>query len=293
MTNFIKKTNFIKFQAMGNDFLIVMVEDVTRASETPDLARRMCSRAFGAGADGLILVDQKGDQNGGQGARFSSRVFNSDGSEAEISGNGTRCVAAYLIWSGLASGPDLDVGTAAGIKHCALISRDGPRFEFRIDMGTPELRSDRIPVTMEPPAESVVDQELDVNGEQVRFTAASMGNPHCCLFVDDLSDAIFSRLGPAIESHPRFPNHTNVEFIRPISHSEIEIRIWERGAGPTLSSGTGSCASVVASVLNRKTSRRVRVHTAGGILEVFWADDGHIWLTASAEAVYRGQWLLD
>jgi diaminopimelate epimerase len=284
-------TEFTKFQAMGNDFLIVMVDNVAEASATAtaNLARRMCSRAFGAGADGLILVDQKGMGE----ARFSSRIFNSDGSEPEISGNGTRCVAAYIIWSGLASGPDIYVGTAAGIKPCTLISRDGPRFEFAIDMGQPELRSDRIPVTIEPPMESVVNHELDVNGELVRFTAVSMGNPHCCIFVDELSDALFSRLGPAIESHPRFPSHTNVEFIRPISDSAIEIRIWERGAGPTLSSGTGSCASVVASALNGKTSRRVRVHTAGGILEVFWAEDGSIRLTASAEAVYRGQWLLD
>ena len=282
-------TEFTKLQAMGNDFLVTMVEDVAEAAEAPSLARRMCSRNFGAGADGLIVVDRKIKA----GTSFSSRIFNADGSEAEISGNGTRCVAAYLYYSGLWSGPEIGIATAAGPKRGVLVRRDGPRFDFSFDMGAPEFRSDKIPVALDPALDFVIDQPLDLGTETVRFTSVSMGNPHCSLFFQDLGDAVFFRLGPLIENHPSFPNRTNVEFIRPVSDSEIEVRFWERGVGPTLSSGTGSCAAAVAAILNRKTSRRVTVRTAGGSLAVHWRDDGAVLLTASAVVVYQGLWLLD
>lgn len=279
--------DFTKLQAIGNDFLVMMVEDVARSEHIPALARKICDRNFGAGGDGLIIVDQKGTRD----AQFSSRIFNCDGTEAEISGNGTRCVAAYLMWAGLSAGPEIAIATKAGIKRGALVAREGLRFDFAFDMGKPELHSDRIPVILGDPSDTVVDRELDVNGEKVRVTAVSMGNPHCAVFVSDLSDGTFSRLGPLLESHPGFPNHTNVEFIRTVSESEIEVRVWERGVGPTLSSGTGSCASTVASVLNGRTSRNVTVHTAGGDLHVLWRDDGTLLLTAAAVVVFRGQWL--
>jgi diaminopimelate epimerase len=282
-------TEFTKLEAMGNDFLVTMVDDVADAVASPSLARRMCSRNFGAGADGLIVVDCKAKDD----TAFSSRIFNADGGEAEVSGNGTRCVAAYLYYSGLWSGPEISIATAAGPKRGVLVRREGPRFDFSFDMGAPELRSDKIPVALDPPLDFVVDQRLDVGTQTVRFTSVSMGNPHCSLFLPDLDDATFFRLGPLIENHPSFPNRTNVEFIRPVSESEIEVRFWERGVGPTLSSGTGSCAAAVAAILNQKTSRRVTVSTAGGSLAVHWRDDGAVLLTASATVVYQAQWLLD
>lgn len=280
---------FVKLQAMGNDFLITMVEDVAAGSRFSSLARRMCNRNFGAGADGLIFVDRKGTDD----APFSSRIFNADGGEAEISGNGTRCVAAYLYYGGLADGPGIDIATVAGTKRGVLERRDGLRFDFTFEMGKPELRSSKIPILLDPPQDTVVDQALDLGAEVIRYTSVSMGNPHCSLIVESLDDAAFFRLGPLIENHPLFPNRTNVEFIRPISESEIEVRFWERGVGPTLSSGTGSCAASVASILNKKVSRQVTVHTAGGILSVTWRDDGIVALTGSAVVVYKGQWLLE
>ncbi|HUK89724.1 MAG TPA: diaminopimelate epimerase [Blastocatellia bacterium] len=280
---------FCKLQAMGNDFLVTIVEDVNRVIDTAELARRICSRNFGAGADGLIVVDRKGTEE----AAFASRIFNSDGTEAEISGNGTRCVAAYLYWAGMWNEPEIAISTAAGIKRGVLRGMEGLRFDFTFDMGQPKVGDDSNAAKTGQEAQPGVDEELVVGGETVRFTEVSMGNPHCGIFLPELDDASFNRLGPLVESHPRFPHHTNVEFIKPISDSEIEVRFWERGVGPTMSSGTGSCAATVASVMNGKSSRRVTVHTAGGNLEVYWREDGRLMLTASAEVVYRGEWLSD
>jgi diaminopimelate epimerase len=279
--------DFAKFQAMGNDFLVTIVDDVTKSDGVPELARTMCSRIYGAGADGLIVVDHKSDRT----PPFSSRIFNADGSEAEVSGNGTRSVAAYLFFFGIWSEPEINIGTVAGTKTGTLVRRSGLQFEFAFDMGTPELRSDKIPVGINPPATSLIGYRLEVEGELLAVTCVSMGNPHCSLFATEWDDETVTRLGPMIENHPLFPNRTNVEFIRPAAEDHIEVKFWERGVGRTLSSGTGSCAAAVASALNEKARRRVRVSTAGGDLQVNWREDDHLILTASVEILYQGQWL--
>jgi len=280
---------FTKAQGMGNDFLIIEVEDVATLRTASELAREMCQRNYGAGADGIVLVTRARHED----ADFASRIFNADGSEAGVSGNGTRCLAAYLYHAGLWSKPQVRIATAAGVKQGRLVAREGARFEFEFDMGRPNLSSEAVPMSITPPIEHVVRYPLHLGGDVLEVTCLSMGNPQCIIFVTDLNAVNLEEIGPLIEDHPIFPDRANVEFARVITRDEIEIRIWERGAGHTLSSGTGSCASAVAAALNGLTDRSVRVRTEGGVLRVDWRDDDRVMLTASAEVVYEGRWLLE
>jgi len=272
---------------MGNDFLIIEVEDIAPLQTSDELARTICDRNYGAGADGIVFVTRARDDR----ADFASRIFNADGSEAGVSGNGTRCAAAFLHYAELWNQPDIRIATAAGVKYGRLVSREGTRFEFEFDMGRPLLSSQAVPMMLSPPLEEVVRYPLNLGGDLIEVTCLSMGNPQCVIFVNDLSAVNLEELGPLIEHHPVFPDRANIEFARAISKEEIEIRIWERGAGHTLSSGTGSCASGVAASLNGLTDRNVRVLTEGGALQVNWQTDGRVMLTASAEIVYEGRWL--
>lgn len=279
---------FIKAQGMGNDFLIIEVDDVATLQNVGTTARQMCQRNYGAGADGIVFVTRARQPH----ADFASRIFNADGSEAGVSGNGTRCAAAFLFHSGMWSDPQVRIDTAAGVKQGRLVAREGSRFEFEFDMGRPSLPSEAVPMSVTPAIDRVVRYPLHLGGDLLEVTCLSMGNPQCIIFVTDLNAVHLEDLGPLIEHHPIFPDRTNVEFVRVISRDEIEIRIWERGAGHTLSSGTGSCASGVAAALNGLTDRSLRVRTEGGVLRVTWREDDRVMLTASAEIVYEGRWLL-
>jgi diaminopimelate epimerase len=278
---------FTKAQGMGNDFLIIEVEDVTNLPTASELARGMCQRNYGAGADGIVFVTRARHRD----ADFASRIFNADGSEAGVSGNGTRCAAAYLYHAGLWNEPAIRIATAAGVKHGRLVSRAGMLFEFEFDMGRPIFSSEAVPMTITPPVERVVRYPLHLGGDVLEVTCMSMGNPQCIIFVTDLNAVNLGEIGPLIEDHPIFPDRANVEFASVNSRDEIEIRIWERGAGHTLSSGTGSCASAIAATLNGLTDRNVLVRTEGGTLRVDWRDDDRVMLTASAEVIYEGGWL--
>ena len=280
---------FTKAQGMGNDFLILDVEDVTELPPARELAREMCQRNYGAGADGIVFVTRARDGD----SDFASRIFNADGSEAGVSGNGTRCAAAYLYHAGLWNEPTIRIATAAGVKNGRLVSRAGTLFEFEFDMGRPNFSSEAVPMTITPPVERVVRYPLHLGGDVLEVTCMSIGNPQCIIFVADLNAVNLGEIGPLIEDHPIFPDRANVEFARVNSRDEIEIRIWERGAGHTLSSGTGSCASAIAATLNGLTDRDVRVRTEGGTLRVDWREDGRVMLTASAEVIYEGHWLLE
>lgn len=279
--------HFTKLQGMGNDFLVVEVDEVNALPYAKALAIEMCHRNYGAGADGLIFVARAQDAA----ADFDSRIFNSDGSEAGVSGNGTRCVAAYVYFKQLWGDEEVRIATAAGIKRGRLAAQDGGRFEFEFDMGKPHLRSQDVPMLLDFPLEEVVRYPLHLGGDMIEVTCLSMGNPQCLIFVSDLERINLPELGPLLEHHPIFPDRANIEFIRIVSRDEIEIRIWERGAGHTLSSGTGSCASAVAAALNGYTNRVVRVLTEGGPLHVDWRADNHVALTGSAEVIYEGRWL--
>jgi diaminopimelate epimerase len=279
---------FSKFQALGNDFLITRERELIAVTDDfEDFARRICDRHFGAGADGLeVLLERPSVAD----ADFEIRLFNADGGEAPISGNGTRCVAAYLFLIERWDMPQVRIATGAGVKILRQVGERGKCLKFESEMGLPRLKSDEIPLRLARPLERVVRQKLDVGGRTIEFTAVSMGNPHCSIFVDNFHSFDWRALGAATEVHHAFPDRTNVEFVRVIDRGEIEVRFWERGCGETLASGTGSCAAALASILNGLTDKKVNVLTPGGILIVEWREDGSVVQIGEACPVYQGEW---
>ncbi len=281
--------HFHKFQALGNDFLIVRESELRAVtSDYESFSRRICNRHFGAGADGVeLLLDKSSVAD----ADFEVRLFNADGGETPISGNGTRCVGAYLYLVENWDKPEVRIATGAGVKTLKPVERNNNGFVFETGMGAPRFRSEEIPVTLAEASERVIRQQLDVLGQTVEFTATSMGNPHCSIFVNDFHELDWRSLGAALEVHPAFPDRTNVEFIRVVNRNEIEVRFWERGCGETLASGTGSCGAALAAMLNELTERKVKIHTAAGELLVEWREDNTVVQTGEARAVFRGEWL--
>lgn len=271
---------FVKTEALGNDFVLVCRPEAGD-SDYPALATRLCDRRLGVGADGVILWNEPNPADG----PFGVRIFNADGSEAECSGNGLRCLAAYLFSRRGFTGR-LHLETVSG-AYC-LERADA---EYVADMGVPNLKPADVPVHLPDAPDRVVGYPLQLGEATYRVTCCATGNPHCSLFVDEPTSVVES-LGPRLERHEAFPNGTNVEFIRVISRAEVEVSFWERGAGRTPASGTGSCAAVVASVLNDRTDRIVTVHTPNGRLLVEWNEKGRLMLTAGATVVAEGQYLL-
>ncbi len=262
---------FAKAEACGNDFLLVAASDAPEADA--GLARAMCDRLTGVGADGLILYRPEG-------RGFFMRLFNSDGSFAEISGNGLRCLGAWLVLEELA-GDAIEITTGAGLASLALISRTGARFQFRADMGSPKA------------IETGVVLGIDDDGgiEEIVATTLSMGNPHCVVFTEPTR---LSALGPKLALHPHFPDGTNVELVEAVDAHTLEMRIWERGAGATASSGTGSAASAVAAIVDGRAESPVRVNCPGGVLRVEWQRDenaGHVFLSGEARVVFKGTYI--
>lgn len=287
---------FTKFHGYGNDYIVVETEQaagVGASDDAPDafagFVRRICERHYGAGADGVALVGAAED---GVAADFRVRIFNPDGSEAAMSGNGTRCAAAYLHFAERWTRDELRLSTRAGVKFYRLRERLGEgRYRFEAEIGKPVFASAAIPMLTGEPREFVRNYALEVTrGETVAVTALQMCNPNCCIFVPDFESLDWRRIGRLIESHAQFPERTNVEFVRVRDRHSIEVRVWERGVGETLSSGTGACASAVAAAYNDLTDRRVRVEMPGGLLAVHWRDDGEALLTGDAAFIYRGQW---
>ena len=280
---------FTKFQGFGNDYIVFEAERLANVLDLGAFARRICNRHYGAGADGIAIAQRSAAPD----ADFQVRIFNPDGSEAGMSGNGTRCAASYLFFHGLWSNDLLRLQTRNGIKRYYLLEHSGGSFLFRSELGQPKFDGASIPMSTNEPLERVIDYPLNVDGEVLKVTALQMGNPNCCVFVDDFETIDWRRLGPLIENHPQFPDRTNVIFIRVRDRENIEERIWERGVGETESSGTCSCAAVVASVINGKTDRIVDVHAPGGIIPIEWREDNEVVLTGTASAVYSGEWLVD
>ncbi len=279
---------FIKFEGFGNDYIVFEAEQLAGVEQLNEFAREVCERHYGAGADGIVVVS-RADASG---ADFVARIFNADGSEAAISGNGTRCAAAYLHYSGLWSQTVLRLGTRAGIKLYRLRETESRgRYWFDSELGQPRFDDASIPMLVDEPIARVVSYPLAVQGETWPITALNIGNPHCLIFVEDFVALDWRRLGSLVESHPQFPERTNVTFIRVLNRSEIEVRIWERGVGETFSSGTCSAAAAIASIVSARTERRVNVLTPGGRIVVEWREDGEVVLTGRADVVYRGEWL--
>jgi diaminopimelate epimerase len=269
---------FIKTHALGNDF--ILVEKTAGVPQNyPQFAQRICDRYFGVGGDGLILWNPDGDV-------FKIRIFNQDGSEAECSGNGLRCAAAYLIESRRWLKDEIKLETMSGVYT---LRRVGAQYEA--DMGEPKLTPENIPFLAGTSMKRVVNYPLEAGGQVFSITACSTGNPHCSLFVDNADDAYVKEVGPLLERHSAFPNRTNVEFIHILNDHEIEVRFWERGVGYSNASGTGSCGAAVASILNGKTGRRVTVHAKAGKLTVEWPEGGRLKLTSTANIVAEGNYL--
>ena len=279
---------FIKFHGFGNDYLVFEAEQVAGVSSLNEFAREVCDRHYGAGADGITVVSRSEDD----GADFTVRIFNADGSEAGLSGNGTRCTVAYLYYRGLWSKDELRLRTRTGVKRYRLRERlsDG-HYWFEAELGQPGFASASIPMLTDEPRERVINYPVNVDDKTLRATALSVGNPNCIIFIDDFDELDWRSAGRALERHGQFPERTNVVFVRVVDRSNVEVRLWERGVGETLSSGTCSCAAAIASSVNNRTERHVNVHTQGGLIEVLWREDDEIVMTGRADVVYSGEWL--
>jgi diaminopimelate epimerase len=283
---------FYKFHGQGNDFLIVeesaFFAAPAHASAPERAARALCERRYGAGADGLIAVAPSETPD----ADFRMTLWNADGSRAEMSGNGVRCLAAYLCQVGNWTSETLRIATDAGVKSIRLAERDGDDFHFTVDLGRPIFEPERIPFipTAAAAAPPLVRTPVQVGDMVLEATVLSMGNPHCSIFLEDAAADSLLALGPRIETAEGFPRRTNVEFVRVADRGRIRVTFWERGVGRTLSSGTGSCAAAAAAMLRGATERRVIVETEAGELTVEWPENGSVSLTGPARRVYQGVW---
>jgi diaminopimelate epimerase len=272
---------FTKMHGAGYDYIYINCFREPPPKDAPALARKISDRHFGVGSDGLILIcpSERAD------ARM--RMFNADGSEAEMCGNGVRCVAKYVYDHGIAKKPVLKVETGRGVLTLEVEVVGDKVRQVRVDMGEPILEAERIPTTLlgNPPLNQPL-QLFDLQG-----TCVSMGNPHCVIYVDEITDALVLGMGPKIEVAPMFPRKTNVEFVRVNRPDDITMRVWERGSGETLACGTGACAVCVAGVRTGRTQRRITAHLPGGELQLHWNEtDNHVYMTGPAVEVFSGEW---
>jgi diaminopimelate epimerase len=274
--------NFTKMHGLGNDFIVIAGEKELPAG-VDQLAVQLCNRFFGIGADGLVYILPSDH------ADFKMRIINSDGSEAEQCGNAIRCVSKYVYDHKLADKTEISVETVgAGVQKVQLNVHDGKVLTVRVNMGQPILNGFRVPTTVDEP--KVINHPIEVDGKEFRFTAVSMGNPHCVIYVDDAVNFDLATWGPKLEVHPMFPRKINVEFVTVKNRAYTDMRVWERGAGPTLACGTGACATLVSSVLNGLTDRQATVSLKGGDLFIEWnEEDNHVYMTGPAEEVYQGK----
>jgi diaminopimelate epimerase len=273
---------FTKMHGLGNDYLFIDAQHCP-VDDPAELSRAMSHRHLGAGADGIILVMP------GEGeADFAMRIFNADGSEAETCGNGIRCFAKYVYERGMIAKTDFVILTGAGPNRVELRLEDGLVQSVRSNMGSP--RFDRTEIPMVGPSGRVIEEKLAIPDQTFAVTCVNIGNPHAVIFVDDATTVPLAEIGPQIENHPSFPQRTNVEFVTAQDRDNIVMRIWERGSGITMASGSGSCAAALASMVTERTNRRVKVHLVYGQLTVEWADDGFVYQEGPAAEVYVGQW---
>ena len=274
-------------QGVGNDYLYIDRFEYKEEHDWPKLSRSISNRHFGAGSDGLILIEPSDS------ADFRMRMFNSDGLEGEMCGNGLRCFARYVYDRRLTSKTEIKVETKAGIMVAYLDVKNGTVESISMDIGKPVFTRSAIPVSRLDGSEPAIDEPIEVDGITYYGTPIRVGVPHCVFFVDDVWKVNLESIGPKLEHHPYFPERANINFVAIRSNESIDMRIWERGSGVTLGSGTGSSASVVASVIHKRVRRDgpVTVNLTGGRLLVDWKDNDHIWQTGPAVEVYSGTYL--
>ena len=275
---------FAKVHGQGNDFVLVNGFE-EHIADYRQAAIKVCDRHFGIGADGLVLILPSST------ADFQMRIFNPDGSEAEMCGNATRCVARYVYEYGLTKKTKITLETLAGVIKPELIFDGDVIKTVRVDMGEPKLNRGLIPVTGLSD-EQAVNISIEAAGRTFFCTCVSMGNPHCVIFVENIDMIHLSEIGPFLETHSFFPKKTNVEFVQVLNDHQMRMRVWERGAGITLACGTGASATLVAAVLNNKTGRKAVIHLDGGDLEVEWGQDNHVYMSGPAVEVFRGEYPL-
>jgi diaminopimelate epimerase len=281
-----REIEFAKLHALGNDFLILKVGDDRGVQQAlASVARQICARHTGVGADGILCYHTTlGDAE----ADFSALIFNADGSRAEISGNGLRCLAAFVHNVGLSSSPVIRVRTVAGVRVLRILEEKGKSYKIESSMGSPITDPSRLGLNLESGTEPLVGWPLRIETEEISVTICSMGNPHCSTYWPDVTQAPIERIGPLLETHEGFPRRTNVEFIQVINRNRLRVRFWERGVGSTLASGTGSSAAVVASILHGYVESPVTVETAEGMCLVKWSPPDELFLTGLAEFICSG-----
>ncbi len=274
---------FSKYQGLGNDFILIDNRHSDTPIIDPEEAVIWCDRHFGIGADGIIFV-----LPGQAGADYTMRIFNSDGSEPEMCGNGIRCMAKFIaeLEGKVDTEVTYQIHTLAG-TIVPEVTIDG---DVQVDMGEPRLSAAEIPTSLGMVDNQVVNQSIEVDGKNWIVTCVSMGNPHCMTFVEDANAIELAAIGPKFEHHPAFPQRTNTEFVQAIRPDYLRMRVWERGAGITLACGTGACATVVAGVLTGKSDRTCTVELPGGCLQIHWSlADNRVYMTGPAELVFKGE----
>lgn len=286
---------FTKMHGLGNDYIYIDCMDgtfggddrsiVTDSSRLEEISSRLSNRHFGIGGDGIVLILPSDN------ADFRMRIFNADGSEARMCGNASRCIGKYVYDNQLTEKTDITLETASGVKYLQLqIGADGKVESVTVDMGEPEFNPRNIPVVTSANQGNVDIKVALSNGQDVKLTAVSMGNPHGVVFIDDFNDIDVHSIGRELEVHPIWPDRANIEFAKVVSPKEIIMRVWERGSGETMACGTGSCATAVASALTGRSSDEVTVHLLGGNLTIKWnRDSNHVFMTGTATTVFSGE----
>lgn len=273
--------NFTKMHGLGNDFIIVnLFTEISMNFQ--GVAKRLCDRRFGIGADGVILITRPASKEN----QLKMVIYNSDGSEADMCGNGMRCFARYAFDKGLVNSPEFKVETKAGIIIPRVQLANDKFTGVRVNMGKPRFKPEEVPIKLE--GLEVINQEARINNTVYRINAISMGNPHCVIFCEDVNNIPLEVIGSAMETDPIFPAKANIEFAQVLNTREVRMRVWERGAGITQACGTGACATAIAAAKNGLTDREVTVHLPGGDLFIEWAEDGVVYMTGPAVYVYTG-----
>ena len=276
---------FTKMHGLGNDYVYIDCTKGNIPEDISSLAQKMSDRHFGVGSDGIILICNS------ENADFKMRMFNFDGSEAEMCGNGIRCVGKFVFDKGLTNSTTVSIETLAGIKILKLNVKDGKVETVRVDMGEPILSPEKIPVISD--EKIVKNLELEAEGKKFKFTCVSMGNPHAITIVENVIDFNVYKYGKVLEIDSHFPKRCNIEFIEILDKENIKMRVWERGAGETLACGTGACATAVACVLNGYTNEKVKVELLGGTLEIEWnKQDNHVYMTGPAKTIFEGEYII-
>lgn len=276
-----KKLKFTKMHGAGNDYIYMngFVQEIENPSA---LAIRLSNRNFGIGSDGLVLILPSENSD------FRMQMFNSDGSEAEMCGNASRCVGKYVYDKGLTTKKEIALETKAGVKYITLLEGDEKARKVTVDMGEPILDPVQIPVKVD--KEPVLNFPLDIDGKIWEISCVSMGNPHAVVFTTGIKGLDLPVIGPKFEKHPIFPRKTNTEFIEVVDRKTLNMRVWERGAGETLACGTGACAAAVAAILNGYCDRKITIHLIGGDLEIEWDEqNNHVYMTGEAVTVFEGE----